>query len=78
MPISMAIPAADILGFCLISSSIFSEFDKPSIRSYVEGLGAVKQTSGVDYTEESHLLTPYFEQRIVEVKNELLPLLKYL
>ena len=25
MPISMAIPAADILGFCLISSSIFSE-----------------------------------------------------
>ena len=25
MPISMAIPAADILGFCLIRSSIFSE-----------------------------------------------------
>ena len=25
MPISMAIPAADILGSCLISSSIFSE-----------------------------------------------------
>lgn len=38
----------------------------------------MKQTSGVDYTEESHLLTPYFEHRIVEGKNELLPLLKCL
>ena len=38
----------------------------------------MKQTSGVDYTEECHLLTPYFEHRIVEGKNELLPLLKYL
>ena len=39
---------------------------------------AVKQTTGVDYTEESHLLTPYFEHCVVEGKNELLPLLKYL
>ena len=38
----------------------------------------MEQTSGVDYTEESHLLTPYFEHCVVEGKNELLPLLKYL
>ena len=36
----------------------------------------MKQTTSVDNTEESHLLTPYFEHRVVEGKDELLTFLQ--
>ena len=52
-----------------------SNFDESAVRPDGEGLGRVEQPPGVDDTEESDLLLPYFQHRVVEGKNEFLTFL---
>ena len=48
-----------------------SNFDESAVRPDGERLGRVEQPPGVDNTEESNLLFPYLQHRVVEGENEL-------
>ena len=72
------VATGDLLaGAIVLPKTVFKEslgksyFNKASVGTDVERLGRVEQPPGVDDTEESNLLFPYLQHRVVEGENEL-------
>ena len=64
--------SAEVLPKAVFKESLGeSYFDEASVGTDGERLGRVEQPPGVDDAEESDLLLPYFQHRVVEGKNEL-------